>query len=118
MLHGNEALAVPGQRPRSGHRLPAELRLGAEPPLVELLRRERADVRVHAPRLVEEHAAVRVDSRRLAEQVAEGGDVGAGRVDSLDGLVELTRVAEQDEAPRRLADGEGVREAHLSGLVD
>ena len=36
----------------------------------------------------------------------------------LDGLVELAGVAEQDEAPRCLADGEGVREAHLSRLVD
>ena len=118
MLHGNEAQAVPGQRPRPGHCLSAELRLGAEPPLVELLRRERADVRVHAPSLVEEDAAGRVDGRGFAEEVAEDGDVGAGRVDPLDGLVELARVAEQDEAPRRLADGEGIREAHLSRLVD
>ena len=118
MLHGNEAQAVPGQRPRPGDRLPAELRLGAEPPLVELLRRERADVRVHAPRLVEEDAAGRVDGRRFAEEVAEGRDVGAGRVDPLDGLVELAGIAEQDEAPRRLANGEGVGEAHLSRLVD
>ena len=55
--------------------------MGAEPPLVELLRRERADVRVHAPRLVEEDAAGWVDGRRSAEEVAESGDVGAGRVD-------------------------------------
>ena len=118
MRHGNEALAVPGQRPRPDHRLPAELRAGAEPALVELLRRERADVRVHAPRVVEENAAGRVDGRRFTEEVAEGGDVGAGRMNPLDGLVELAGVAQQDEAPRCLADGEGVREAHLSRLVD
>ena len=47
-----------------------------------------------------EDAAGRVDGRRFAEEVAESGDVGAGRVDSLDGLVELAGVAEQDETPR------------------
>ena len=50
--------------------------------------------------------------------MAEGGDVGAGRVDPLDGLIELARVAERDEAARRLADSKGIREAHLSRLVD
>ena len=60
----------------------------------------------------------RVDGRRFAEEVAEGRDVGAGRVDPLDGLVELAGIAEQDEAPRRVANGEGVGEAHLSRLVD
>ena len=50
--------------------------------------------------------------------MTEGGDVGARRVDALDRLIELTRVAEQDEAPRRLADGEGAGEDHLSRLVD
>ena len=108
----------PARWPRPDHRLPAELRAGAEPPLVELLRREGADVRVHAPRVVEEDAAGRVDGRRFAEEVAEGRDAGAGRVDPLDGLIELARVAEQDETRRCLADGEGVREAHLSRLVD
>ena len=37
-----------------------------------------------------------VDGRRFAEEVAEGGNVSAGRVDPLDGLIELARVAEQD----------------------
>ena len=59
-----------------------------------------------------------VYGRRSAEEVAEGRDAGAGRVDPLDGLIELARVAEQDETRRRLADGEGVGEAHLSRLVD
>ena len=44
---------------------------------------------------------------------------GPGGVGPPDGLVELVRVAEQDdEATRRLADGEGVREARLCRLVD
>ncbi len=75
MRHENETQAVPGQRPRPDHRRPAELRAGAEPPLVELLRRERADVRVHAPCVVEEDAAGRVDGRRRRRA---GGPLGWG----------------------------------------
>ena len=76
MRHENDRTqAVPGQRPRPDHRRPAELRAGAEPPLVELLRRERADVRVHAPCVVEEDAAGRVDGRRRRRA---GGPLGWG----------------------------------------
>ena len=59
-----------------------------------LLRRERADFRVHAPGVVQEHAAGRVDGRRFAEEVAEGRHIDAGRVDPLDGLVEPAGVDE------------------------
>ena len=54
------------------------------------------------PRLVEADArATRRTVNGFAEEVAEGRHVSAGRVDLLDGLIELARVAEQDAAVRQ-----------------
>ena len=54
----------------------------------------------------------------LAEHVLERRDVRRPRMASLLRLFELLRVAEQDEAPRGVRDGEHVGERHLAGLVD
>ena len=53
-----------------------------------------------------------------AEDVLQRRDVDALGVAPLLRLLELLRIAEQHEAPRRLRDGEHVRERHLAGLVD
>ena len=84
-------------------RTPARAPRGLEPALVERRRDVAADVRVHAPRVVEEEAAVLRNGRVLAEQVLEHRAPGAGRVDRLRHLRELHRVAEQDEVARRRA---------------
>jgi hypothetical protein len=47
----------------------------------------------------------------------EGGPIRSRRVRALQGLVELLRVAEQDQAARGRRDGEGVGQRDLPGLV-
>ena len=54
----------------------------------------------------------------LAEHVAQGRGLGAGRMRSLERLVELLRVAEQDEVTSRRGDGDRVGERQLPRLVD
>ena len=70
------------------------------------------------PGLVQEQAAVGRDGLVLAEEVLERRDVGAVGMAALLRLLELLRVAEQDQALRRLRDREHVRQRHLPGLVD
>ena len=94
------------------------LRDRAEPTLVERLRDEAADLRVHPPRLLEEEAELGRDRLVLAEQVLEHARAGAVGMDALRHLRELERVAEQDERRGRGAAGERVGEAVLAGLVD
>ena len=54
-----------------------------------------------------------------AEDVGEGRPVGAGRVAALERLVELLRIAEQDDARRlRRRHREDVRQRDLARLVD
>ena len=50
--------------------------------------------------------------------MAEHRRLGARRVRALRDLRELVRVAEEDEVPRRGADGDRVRERELPALVD
>jgi hypothetical protein len=93
-------------------------RVAGEPSLVDPLGDEGTHVRVHPPRLGEEHAAVGGDGGVLAEQVLEHAGTAAARVGSLRHLGELLGVAQQDHVRRRAARGECVREGQLAGLVD
>ena len=83
-----------------------------EPPLVERLRDEPADLRVHPPRLLEEDAHLLGNRLVVAEDVLEHADAPEpSGMDALRHLRELERVAEQDEPPRRRPAGERVGEA-------
>ena len=99
--------------------LAREVRLGLEPVVVEHLGRERAEVRVEPPGRLEEEAAVgrhrglrRRARARAPSRSAPGGCEPCSR------LVELLRVAEQDEARRGPRDRDDVGERDLAGLVD
>ena len=82
---------------------------GAEAPLVVELGSEGADVGMEAPGAVEEEALVVGQGRAVfAEHVHQGGDVGAVGMGALGGLLELLRVAEEDDIPRGAGGGQGV----------
>jgi hypothetical protein len=51
------------------------------------------------------------------QQVPECRSIRAGRVRSLQRLIELLRIAKEDDAFRGAAHGENVRQRHLPGLV-
>jgi hypothetical protein len=63
---------------------------------------------MEAPRLVEEEASIGRNSRVLAKNMVERRHVSPLRVGTLYGLLELARIAEQDEALRGLRYGEDV----------
>ena len=69
----------------------AELGAGLELALVERMRRERRDVRMEAPGVLEEEAEVLGHRIVVAEDVRQGRSIRAGRMRSLEGLVELLR---------------------------
>ena len=68
-----------------------------ESPLVEYLRSEVAELRVQAPRLFQEQALIRGDRLLPGEQVFKSRNRGAVRMATLDRLLQLLRVAEQNE---------------------
>ena len=70
------------------------------------------------PGRLEEEAAVRRDGRVLAEEVRERGTIGAGRVRALRRLVQLLRIAQQDEAVGGARHGDDIGQGDLAGLVD
>ena len=93
-------------------------RVRVEPARVDEIGDEPADVGVHAPALVEEHAAVLGNRRLAVEQMLEHGQPGAAGMGALRDLGELQRIAEQDHVAGRGADGDRVGERDLAGLVD
>ena len=106
-------------QPRPERRRPPRRdRRRLEPALVELLRDVAADVRVEPVGALEEEAAVGRDGRVVAEQVPQHRGAAAGRVRPLDHLVELLRVADEHDVPRRRPHRERVGERDLPGLVD
>ena len=67
---------------------------------------------------LEEEPAVGRDRLVVADQVPEHGGAATRGVRPLDDLVELLRVADEHDVPRRRAHRERVRERNLPGLVD
>jgi hypothetical protein len=78
---------------------------------------EAAHLGVHAPAAVEEDAAPGADGVVVPEHVLEHGGAGAVRVGALADVRQLLRVAEQDDVPRPLRDGDRVGQRHLARLV-
>ena len=98
--------------------LDLETRLRLEPVVVEDLGRERAEVRVEAPGGLEEEPLAGRHRRVGSEHVAKGRPIGAGRMRSAERLIELLRVAQEDDARRRLRHCQDVGERDLARLVD
>ena len=119
---GHVAGVVDGQEAQPGAERgapgAATSREAVQPAVVDDLRDEPADVRVHAPRAVEEDPLVRRHRRMLAEQVLQHRGAGALGMRALRDLGELQRIAEQDHVARRRAHRQRVGERHLPGLVD
>ena len=67
---------------------------------------------------LEEEAAVGRHGRVVSEQMPQHRVAAAERVRSLDHLVELLRVADEHDVPRRRPHRERVGERDLPGLVD
>jgi hypothetical protein len=78
--------------------LTLETRVRAQPVFVENLGCEFADLRVQPACLLQEHAAIRCDSLRRAQQVLERRSLRAHGMAGLLRLLELLRVTEQHEA--------------------
>ena len=98
--------------------MPAGLGDAAEPALVDRVGDEAAEVGVHPPALVEEHAAVAGDVGLPVEEVLQAGSAGVAGVVALGHLGELHLVADENEIAGREPDGHRVRQGELSGLVD
>ena len=90
----------------------------AQAAVVAALGDERADVGVHPPGLGEQHAAAGRDRLLAVEEVLEHRGARAAGVVGLGDLRQLLRVAEQHEVLGGQADGGGVGERELAGLVD
>ena len=102
-----------GNPPQSGFAvdgLAFEVGLGVEPAVVRDLGDERAHLRVHAVRGLEEQAEVVGHGLGAVEEVLERGHLGAVGMTSLRRLRELLRIAEQHDALRRAADRDDVGE--------
>ena len=111
--HGDPAEAGAERRgPRRGRCV------RVEPPLVELLGDEAADVRVEAERPVEEDTAVRRDRRVVTHQVAEHRRLAPVGMRALEHLVELLRVADEHRRPGGGRHRARIRQRDLAGLVD
>ena len=117
MLDRDEPQAGAVQRAGAGERLPSGLSPRLEAALVEHLRCELTDLGRQSPGLLQEQSAIGGDRLSAVEHVLESGHRRALRVQALDRLLELLRVAEQHEAFRAGRDGEHVGERHLPGLV-
>lgn len=90
----------------------------SKPPVVDHLRHEAADVRVHPARAVEEHPHVRRHCRVLTQQVLEDRGFGPGWMRPLRHLRELQRVAQEDYVAGRCRHGERVGKRDLPRFVD
>ena len=84
--------------------------VGMKSSLVEYLRSELAEFRMKAPRLFQEQALIRGNRLLAGEQVFKGRNRGAVRMTTLDRLLQLLRVAEQNDVSRRLRNGQHVRQ--------
>ena len=73
---------------------------------------------MQAPGVLEEEAEVLGHRIVVAEDVRQGRPIRAGRMRSLEGLVELLGIAEKDDRVRRSGHGKRVRKRHLAGLVN
>src|SRR5439155_10054011 len=117
---------VPGRnepQPRARERnvteehLPLDARARVQPSLVKELGREPAYGGREPPGLLEEEPAVVRDRLGAIQDVLERRDRGAFGMRALDRLLELLRIAEQNQALRARGDREHVRKGHLPGLV-
>src|SRR5690606_13263347 len=106
VVHGHE----PKARTRKGAVPTGTLHLEAvprmKPPVIKELGGEAADVWMQPERAIEKEPLLRRHGRRVTEQMGEGRDVGSGRMDSLQRLIELLRIAQQDQAIGRGRDGQ------------
>src|SRR5207244_2658551 len=99
-------------------RLVLETRERSQATFVEQLGGEGGDVRMEPPRLLEEKARIGRDGRGVSEQVLQSRDRRSVWMGSLDGLLELAGVTEEDDALRRGRDRERAGERQLAGFVD
>src|SRR6476660_914603 len=86
--------------------------------VVEDLGRVIAEARVETPRRLEEDASLRWHGRDVTQHVSQGRLLRARWVRALEWLIELLRVAEENDAGSRSAHREHVRERDLARLVD
>ena len=117
MCNGDKAQSGAGQRP-SPDSLSLQTRPRFQPALVELLRGEPADVRVHSPGCIQEEPAIRRDRLVLTEEVAERRGGRALRVHALASPGRAARGSPSStRLVRRRRRGESVRERELPRLV-
>src|SRR5690242_16937357 len=70
------------------------------------------------PCLGEEQTPIGRNGVMRAEDVVQGRNSNAIRMASLNRLLQLPRVSQQDDALRSLCDGQHVCESHLRGFID
>src|SRR6266568_2461701 len=89
------------------------LRSGHEATVVEELRDETADTWMKTPRLGQEQSPVRTDCCMFSQQMGKNRDIRSRRVDTLLRLVELLRIANEDETAGCLRNRQRVGKGHL-----
>jgi hypothetical protein len=89
-----------------------------EATFVKHLRIEGADRGMESPRFRQEEPTIRRNGRMRSENVVERRDINPVRVAALDRLLQLARIAQENDASRRLGDRENIGERHLRRLVD
>ena len=114
----SSAEPVPSAPSPRGESLDVEVRLRLEAAVVERLRRVRAEVRMEPPGRLRKRPRSGGIVGRDRPAGGPARTVGARRVAALERLIELLRVAEQDEAASRRANGDHVGQRDLAGLVD
>ena len=92
--------------------------MARQPPLVDLLGDEAAEVGMHPPGDRQQDAAVGRHGGVVAEQPVEAGEAGGAGMRALHHLRQLARVADEHDVAGAAAHGEQVGEPDLPGLVD
>ena len=73
---------------------------------------------MQAPGFFEKKSAIRGNRRMRPQDMRQRGDVGTFRMAPLHRLLELPRIAEEDNTFRGLRDGEDIGKRHLRRFID
>ena len=108
--HLDDAQARPAQRMLPENLLAIQVLNRRQSPVVEDVRRVPAQLRVHPPRPVKKQPGIGGHGRVIAQDVLKRRHASSWRVRDIAGLRELLGIAEQDEGPGRVRDGQDVGE--------
>src|SRR3984957_20869047 len=103
--------------PRGANHLALESRNSRQSIFIEELGSKSTDLGMKSPRLPQEQPLFGPDCLTVIQDVIQRGDPGPVRVTPLRWLIELSGIAEQHKAGRRMRHRQNVGERHLGRLV-